>query len=157
MERIEFNLLKAETAAQIREIEKIFKEITDRKKSAGKSKASLESLAYKLHNLYSAYEDLFKIIARHFENQIEDISRYHKELLKRMTLSIEGVRPALLSEETHKLLDELRAFRHFFRHAYAYEIKHEKMKPVLDSAERLKAVYRKNVHKFLSEIEKEVH
>ena len=82
MERIELNLLKAEFNAQIKEIEKIFADIDDRKRGAKKKKAKLESLAYKLHNLYCAFEDLFKIIARHFENQVEDIAKYHKELLK---------------------------------------------------------------------------
>lgn len=153
MERIEFNLLKAEIGAQIKEIERIFTEIEDRKKGAKRSKAKLESLAYKLHNLYCAFEDLFKIVARHFENQVEDIARFHKELLKRMSIQIEGVRPALLSEDTFKVLDELRAFRHYFRHAYSYELRYEKIKPVIGAACKLREAYRKDVERFLEEIE----
>lgn len=153
MERIELNLLKAEFNAQIKEIEKIFADIDDRKRGAKKNKAKLESLAYKLHNLYCAFEDLFKIIARHFENQVEDIAKYHKELLKRMTLSIEGVRPRLLSEASFNILDELRAFRHYFRHAYQHELRHEKIKPVLDASEKIKILYKDEIRKFLNEIE----
>ncbi|MFP4153634.1 MAG: nucleotidyltransferase domain-containing protein [Alkalispirochaeta sp.] len=36
----------------------------------------------------------------------------HKELLRRMTMEIETVRPALLNEATYLLVDELRSFRH---------------------------------------------
>jgi hypothetical protein len=55
----------------------------------------MESLGYQLHNLYCAFEDLFKIVSETFENHIQDKSKYHQELLKRMTISIEGVRPPL--------------------------------------------------------------
>lgn len=153
MERIEFNLLKAELDAQIKEIERLLSDIEDRKKGAKRSKAKLESLAYKLHNLYCAFEDLFKTVARYFENQVEDIARYHKELLKRMSLQIDGVRPALLSEETFKILDELRAFRHFFRHAYTYELKYEKVKPIIQSIDKLRGLYKGEIERFLRELE----
>lgn len=153
MERIEYNLLKAELGAQVKEIEKIFLEIEDRRRGARRSKAKLESLAYKLHNLYCAFEDLFKIVARHFENQVEDIARYHKELLKRMALSIDGVRPALLSEDVLNSLDDLRAFRHYFRHAYSYELRYERLKPVLEAALKLREAYREDIERFLKEIE----
>lgn len=153
MEKIEFNLLKAEIEAQIKEIERLFLEIEERKKGASRSKARLESLAYKLHNLYCAFEDLFKVVAGHFENQVEDIARFHKELLKRMSIRIEGVRPALLSEDAFKVLDELRAFRHFFRHAYSYELRYERLKPVIEAAAKLRGLYRKDIERFLREIE----
>ena len=157
MERIEFNLLKAQIEAQVKEIKKIFREIEDRKKQARESNAMLESLGYKLHNLYCAFEDLFKIVARYFENKVEDLARYHKELLHRLSLSIEGVRPALISVESRKELDELRAFRHFFRHAYSYELKYEKIITPLESANRLRGLYQQDIDLFLKTIENELN
>ena len=91
------------------------------------------SLAYKLHNLYSSYEDTFKLITMYFENHINDLAKFHTALLKRMAIKIEGIRPALLSEDSHKILDELRGFRHVFRHAYGYELDAER---VLNMAEK---------------------
>lgn len=70
MEKIDFSLLQAEIDAQIKEIERLFLDIDNRKRGAKKDKARLESLAYKLHNLYCAFEDMFKIVGRHFENQV---------------------------------------------------------------------------------------
>lgn len=45
----------------------------------------LESVAYQIHNFYNAIEDLLKIMAAHFENQISDTARWHTVLLQRMT------------------------------------------------------------------------
>jgi hypothetical protein len=86
------------------------------------TKENVSHLGYMLHNLYGAMEDLFQEVARTFENRVEDPQRYHRELLKRMALEIPGVRPALLSSPSHSLLNELRGFRHVFRHAYDYEL-----------------------------------
>ena len=86
------------------------------------TKEKVSHLGYMLHNVYGAMEDLFQEVARTFENRVEDPQRYHRELLKRMALEIPGVRPALLSSPSHSLLNELRGFRHVFRHAYDYEL-----------------------------------
>ena len=143
-------ILKAELNAQLSEIEDIYKKLEDRRKKRGK--AGIESIAYQLHNLYCAFEDLFKIVAETFENHIQDKTKYHMELLKRMTVSIEGVRPQLLSQESYILLDNLRSFRHFFRHAYSYEIDVRKVRIVLDDADKLREMFKKNVEIFLESL-----
>jgi len=143
-------ILKAELNAQLSEIEDIYKKLEDRRKKRGK--AGIESIAYQLHNLYCAFEDLFKIVAETFENHIQDKTKYHMELLRRMTVSIEGVRPLLLSHESYILLDNLRSFRHFFRHAYSYEIDVRKVRIVLDDADKLREMYKKDVEIFLESL-----
>lgn len=105
-------------------IERIRKEVestqpTDREKTS--------HLGYLLHNFYCALEELFQEVAKTFENRIEDLSRYHRELLQRMRLTIPGIRTNVLSEKSFPILDELRAFRHIFRHAYTYELDPERV------------------------------
>jgi uncharacterized protein YutE (UPF0331/DUF86 family) len=150
MEKARLKLLKSDLETQLSEIAKIFARIEKRK--AIKDKIVLESLAYQLHNLYCAFEDLFKIVAGYFENNIEDRRKYHRELLWRMTVSVEGVRPSLLSSEAFVLLDSLRAFRHFFRHAYAYELDPKKVGLVLDETMKLRDLYKKECRVFLGKI-----
>lgn len=87
----------------------------------------ISHLAYQLHNLYSALEDFFQEVARTFENRLEDPTRYHRELLKRMAMEIPGIRPPVLSPASHALLNELRGFRHVFRHAYDYQLSPAKL------------------------------
>ena len=151
MEEERLSLLKASIEAQRREIERIFAKIEERRH--GKSVAELESLAYQLHNLYCAFEDLFRIVADFFENRIDDRARYHRELLWRMKVSIEGVRPALLSEESYRLLDSLRAFRHFFRHAYSYELDPRKVALVVEDALKLRELYQQEIEHFLEQFQ----
>uniref|UniRef100_A0A7C1FD23 HepT-like domain-containing protein n=1 Tax=Ammonifex degensii TaxID=42838 RepID=A0A7C1FD23_9THEO len=147
-------LLRAEIEKQIEVIERIFARVERRKEP--KNTPSLESLGYQLHNLYCAFEDLFKIIARAFENEVADKARYHAELLRRMALNIEGVRPALFSDETVRLLDNLRAFRHFFRHAYGYELDPRRVEVVLEDALKLKERYRGEAEQFVRLLELEL-
>jgi hypothetical protein len=85
-------------------------------------------VGYLCHNFYCALEDLFREVAKVFENEIEEEDRYHRELLKKMNFEVPGFRPALLSKRSFLLLDEVRGFRHLFRHAYEYEISTVKVK-----------------------------
>ncbi len=84
-------------------------------------------IAYNIHNIYCCLEDIFKQIAKTFENNIENLSTYHSELLKKMNLEIFKIRPKFLSDNNYEILNEIRKFRHIFRHAYEYELKKDKI------------------------------
>ncbi len=83
--------------------------------------------ALKSQQIYTAIEDIFKVIIKTFENNIDDYSKYHVEILKVLSVDIPNIRPRLLSEESLKILDKLRSFRHFIRHAYNTELDLEEM------------------------------
>ena len=153
MEQAKIAILIAEISRQKEEIEKIYAKIKQRSANL-KSKTQVESLAYHLHNLYCAYEDIFKIVSDAFENNIEEGITYHKELLRRMSVSIEGIRPRLITQEALSLLSELRAFRHFFRHAYTYELDTSKVKIVLEKALKLKDIFKKDLDNFITALKK---
>jgi len=84
---------------------------------------------YFLHNFYNGCENIFRLIARFFENDLGPQS-WHRDLLKRMKLEIQGYRPRLIDEETFNLLNELRSFRHVFRHSYSFHLDWEREKVV---------------------------
>ncbi len=88
---------------------------------------NLYVFAVKAQQLYTACEDLLKSVAGTFENNINDMSRYHIELLKVMTSDIPGIRPALLNDKSYSILDRLRTFRHFIRHGYDYELDEDEL------------------------------
>ena len=141
----------AELNAQLKEILRLYSSIEVKVESLKRNADNEDlanSLGYKLHNLYSAYEDCFKLVGRFFENQIEDMARYHTDLLKRMLLVIEGIRPNLLSEESFKVLDELKGFRHLFRHAYSYELEAERVIRLAEKSIRLKDTFCKDFEGF---------
>jgi len=160
MEERKIALFLADFDHQVTRIEKIYGLLDDKSNVlALKSIAqeSVESCGYWLHNLFCAYEDLFKIVSAFWENNIGSDGAFHKTLIKRMMLTIEGVRPALLSDKSYCHLDELRGFRHVFRHAYSYGLDDERviylLKKVLNQKgnvlEELKA-FRKKIYSILS-------
>lgn len=154
MDKETLAILTSDIESQMVLIDDIFAKLEDR--AAGLSpedERQLESAAYQLHNLYNAVEDLFKIVAGHFENRITDAPRWHVELLRRMRQDIAGVRPALLSEESYTLLNSLRSFRHFFRHAYATPIEYEQLRINLDKAYRLRPYLERDVTHFLEQFQ----
>lgn len=151
MDPVKLKMLGAEVKAQLARIRQIYVELEDR---AGQMRpeapAPIESSAYQLHNLYSAVEDLFKIVAGTFENSVTDLSQWHTELLRRMTLEIPGVRPALLSQETADLLNELRAFRHFFRHAYGQSLDLARVEQNIRIARQVEPLLARDIGQFLT-------
>jgi len=115
----------------------------------------MESIAYQIHNLYNAVEDLLKFVAAHFENNIADASRWHTELLRRMSQEISGVRPALLSKECFLLINSIRSFRHFFRHAYNVPVDSDLLQVNLNKARQIFPCLVQDVNRFLQQLKQE--
>lgn len=136
---------------QWRVIEEVYRRVEDRRQVASDAPASVEGLAYQLHNLYGACEQLFELIARAFENQI-DGRRYQVDLLRRRKIEIEGVRPALISDALERDLNELRAFRHFFCHAYGVELKPDQVRAVAEVADRIREPLKAALDRFADAI-----
>ena len=78
--------------------------------------------ALKTQQMFTAVEDLLKSTAKSFENHLDMDSGYHIELLRRMSTDVPRTRPAVLSDNSYRILDKLQSFRHFIRHAYNYEL-----------------------------------
>jgi hypothetical protein len=112
----------------------------------------LESIAYQIHNLYGATEDLLKIVASYYENNITDTAQWHSALLRRMSQNIPEVRPFLISASTYEILNSLTGFRHFFRHAYGVEIEYEQLKINLFKALALLPNLENDIDIFLEKI-----
>ena len=141
----------AQIRAQLLEIAAIYDRIDERERVAGP--AGLESLALQLHNLYSAAEGLFEIVAEACENHVEADAGYHTSLLKRMHVTVPGVRPAAVSDEALPLLDTLRRFRHVVRHAYSAEIDGRQLRIVLEDARSLRPLLWRDVEDLLAELD----
>jgi hypothetical protein len=147
MKKEKISLLLGYMESQEEEIDKILSEIRE---INPETKEKTVYLAYNLYNLYNAFEDLFREIAKIFENEIENLDYYYKELLKRMTIEISGIRPKILSKESYAILDELRGFRHIFRHAYTYEIIPEKIEFLKDKLLRNWDLIKRDLYNFKS-------
>ncbi len=150
MDEAAFSILEAALRARCRDIDRIVNRIAERRGTFDRgSAADVDSLGYQLHNLYGAFEQLFEEVARYFENRIDD-GRYHANLIRRMQLDVRGVRPALLSQETAQELDELRRFRHLFRHAYATDLNPAKVAELTAKVAVMRRAFSRDFDLFLS-------
>jgi len=154
MDSANLALLKADINAQQVTIDRIFKLLENRALDLSDQSPAekLESVAYQLHNLYGAVEDLFNVIATYFENNISDSAQWHSRLLQRMTQAVEGVRPAVISQDSYLGLNSLHAFRHFFRHAYGVAIDYAQLTSNLERARALKPLLDKDLDAFLNNL-----
>ncbi len=106
------------------------------------------SVGYTLHNLYNIIENYFFRIAKMFENNL-DPHRWHKDLINRMTLDIEGIRPAFMKKEESIIFNDLRAFRHVFRNIYQSSLDIDKLNLVNNKVPEIERLFTRNHEKYL--------
>lgn len=94
--------------------------LTEEVTQLGKTSVSALIIAGLLENYYTCLETIFVRISQHFENRLGS-ERWHKDLLQKMTLEIEGVRVAAVSEAAFSPLLQLLQFRHFKRYYFEME------------------------------------
>lgn len=144
-------ILRTEVEAQMTLIHALYQRLNERVADLyPEHQILMESIAYQMHNIYGAIENLLELLASHFENHISDTARWHTALLQRMSIEIPGVRPAVISSESHQLLNGLRGFRHFFRHAYGADIEYVQLKINLDKAQMLRPLLDTDIARFLA-------
>jgi len=148
-------ILKSEIKTDLGKIESLINKFKEAYKSFNKTHeySKLVESAFYVNQIYSGFERLFKNIANVFENSI-DIDSWHKSLLERMSIDIEEIRPAVISEGTLSSLNELRAFRHFFRHAYDTDIDEKKFSIVAENVFKLADQYKLDFSKFIKFLDK---
>lgn len=109
----------------------------------------LIAVAYRLHNIYCGCENIFRNIASAFENSIEADSGWHAQLVRRMTLDLSPLRPAVIDDEAAACLDEMRRFRHLFRSAYGIDFDPQRLGLVLAQSQKLRPIFAAQIERFL--------
>jgi hypothetical protein len=93
-----------------------------------------DSAAHHVSRAYNVIEQMASRVAKVFENNLDDERGWHAELIRRLSIRIEGVRPPLFADDVRQPLQELRAFRHVFVHAYELTVDPEKLGLILKYA-----------------------
>jgi len=70
-----------------------------------------------------------------------------------MAKSYGDIRPAVISENLYENLKEYLKFRHLFRHIYGFELKWERIKPLVLSMPDVFDNFKKDIGKFLDYLE----
>jgi hypothetical protein len=102
----------------------------------GKTSRAAVLLAGLLENYYTCCETIFVRISQFFENNLTP-DRWHKDLLERMVLEIEPIRPSVISVGSQQDLLEIMRFRHFKRYYFGTAYDWDRLDEVTKRAKRL--------------------
>jgi 3'-phosphoadenosine 5'-phosphosulfate sulfotransferase (PAPS reductase)/FAD synthetase len=150
-------ILKSKILKDMEKLEHLFEsfELSYNQYKDSQIHAYLVEAAFYVNQIYTGFERIFSDIALTFENTIDEIE-WHRSLLEKMTLSIENIRPAVIDEDNFKYCNELRTFRHFFRHGYGQDIDPEKFTIVASRALKLADNYRADIERFIQFIDQSI-
>lgn len=131
--------LRAEVENDREAVNRWLDEVADLVLGPDSDRATRARAAWALHHAYSAVEAILNRVMRVIEGSVPEGPDFHRGLLDVAGLDIEGIRPPLLRLETISGLHDLRAFRHFVRHAYAVELDGERLRDLQQRASSLRA------------------
>lgn len=123
--------LREYCAAEFENIETVLSELhfVIRPGKADYSVAELAAMATFVHNCYNGVENILKRVLLSQQTAIKDSPTWHKELLK--TSFDKGI----VSEELYEILSNYLSFRHFFIHAYSFNVRWEELRPLVEKLE----------------------
>lgn len=129
------NLIKEQIKFKIDDIDKLFSEyelIFKKINDETPDLFDMTILGSVLHSFYNGLENIFEIIAKNIDGNVPSGNKSHQELLHQMA-SENGMRDEILNEGLYLKLREYATFRHFYRHAYSFQLDWDKMKGLIEN------------------------
>ncbi len=146
------NLIKEQIRFKINDIDKLFLEydlIFKKIEMQTPDLFDMTILGSVLHSFYNGLENIFEIIAKNIDGIVPNGNKSHQELLHQMA-SENSKRNEVLNEELYLKLREYATFRHFYRHAYSFQLNWEKMNPLIDNLQTVWNEVKLNLENFIN-------
>lgn len=146
------NLIKEQIKFKINDIDKLFSEydlIFKKIETQAPDLFDMTILGSVLHSFYNGLENIFEIIAKNIDGNVPNGNKSHQELLHQMA-SENSKRNEILNEELYLKLREFATFRHFYRHAYSFQLNWEKMNPLIDNLHMVWNEVKLNLENFIN-------
>ena len=147
------NVIKEQIKFKINDIDKLFSEydlIFKKIETQAPDLFDMTILGSVLHSFYNGLENIFEIIAKNIDGNVPNGNKSHQELLHQMA-SENSKRNEVLNEDLYLKLREYATFRHFYRHAYFFQLNWEKMNPLIDNLHMVWNEVRLNLENFINE------
>jgi hypothetical protein len=128
-------------------IEDFIVDFRDRKLSEAPGIDEAMIVTQALSNYYTCLETLFLRISKFFENNLDN-EQWHRSLLEKMTLEIEGVRPKAIGDSVYFGLLELLKFRHFSRYYFEMDYDWDKLRFLLKKFQEIRVRIRTDLSNF---------
>jgi len=126
--------------AELENIERVFSDLPSPDSLKQLSSLELAGVAALIHNFYNGVENIFKQLVISKGLSIPQGPSWHIDPIEICVAN------QIISKTTSDMLKEYLSFRHFFSHAYSFDVDEERLAPLL---ERIKDVY-KNLIKDVS-------
>ena len=101
----------------------------------------LAGVAALLHSLYNGIENILKQIAQEKGHNLPLGQTWHKDLVE-MCLTTH-----IISNKVSETLKQYLAFRHFFSHAYAFELYPDRLIPLVEGTKKLLKDFKSDIWK----------
>ena len=108
----------------------------------------LDGVALNLHGFYAGVERIFEDIARTIERTVPDGAEWRQDLLLQMSAEVASVRPAVISDEARRCLEEYRGFRHVVRNVYTFNLRPIRLKELTDGLQDCYQVVTRDLEDF---------
>jgi uncharacterized protein YutE (UPF0331/DUF86 family) len=129
--------------AELENIDEVIEEIPSHLILPKLSNLELAGAAALLHNFYNGVENILKQIIVSKNITLTESRTWHRELLEK------AVSNKIISEECKNNLGQFLAFRHFFSHAYAFDLNPEKMEILVESIQKVYSLFKKDIQKVI--------
>ena len=146
------NLIKEQIKFKISDIDKLFSEyelIFEKVNSMEPDLFDMTILGSVLHSFYNGWENIFEIIAKNIDGNVPTGNKSHQELLHQMARE-NSIRNEIIDEDLYLKLREYATFRHFYRHAYSFQLNWEKMRPLVDNVQITWKEIKNSLEKFIN-------
>ena len=130
-------MIKEQIKFKISDIDKLFSEyelIFEKVNLMEPDLFDMTILGSVLHSFYNGLENIFEIIAKNIDGNVPTGNKSHQELLHQMARE-NSIRNEIIDEDLYLKLREYATFRHFYRHAYSFQLNWEKMRPLVDNVQ----------------------
>ncbi len=137
--------LKEYCDAEFENIDAVISELKSvvKSKKVKYSTAELAAIATFIHNCYNGIENILKRIFLSKHGKIKSAATWHKDLLKA------SLEQKIITNGLYETLSNYLSFRHFFVHAYSFNIRWEELKPLADNLENTLKDFKTAVYEFL--------
>jgi uncharacterized protein YutE (UPF0331/DUF86 family) len=132
--------------AELENIQRVIAELPDEDSVEKLSTLELAGAASLIHNFYNGVENILKQIVGASREEIPIGPSWHRDLLN-LAVSRNDI-----SEPTAKELRQYLAFRHFFSHAYSFDLDKNRIIPLLQGIPAVLASFISEINKSLEKI-----
>lgn len=128
-----FAPLRADIDREVRNLERLTREMDEILSGTPEgSVVKVRAAGSVLHDFYTGVEKIFRRIATRVDQDLPTGEDWHIQLLQRMAVAVEGIRPRVIDESLERALEEYLRFRHLFRNIYGFELKWERCRPLVE-------------------------